>query len=285
MTNSFNRYSYVMNNPLKYTDPTGFYTHENAGKSYNERVNDANKTKPQHSGSDSSQNSTKNLERNYTFELSYVGRYISGIFGGVGNTPEDQIAMKTRTIKSLARAGAKIHQLKQLMSDLSETLSNNFNRYSPHFVKTMKSTYVRPGELSAFGFGVDINFHTYININREFGYYKSLVVNADGSLSYEKGFYTSKAVDTYGFDLGFHGAVYNSPNPKSFWDNGVEISGGNLFGVLSGSVVNPQLDNAFTSPADHVWGYEAGLGIPLGGHYGTTNTRKLFSWKPDNIWD
>ena len=52
MTNSFNRYSYVWNNPLKYTDPTGFFTHENGGKSYNERVSDANKTKKQHSGSD-----------------------------------------------------------------------------------------------------------------------------------------------------------------------------------------------------------------------------------------
>jgi len=38
MTNSFNRYSYVMNNPLKYTDPTGFFYHENGGKNYNERV-------------------------------------------------------------------------------------------------------------------------------------------------------------------------------------------------------------------------------------------------------
>lgn len=31
LTNSFNRYAYAMNNPLKYTDPTGFIWGENAG--------------------------------------------------------------------------------------------------------------------------------------------------------------------------------------------------------------------------------------------------------------
>ncbi|NQZ52189.1 MAG: hypothetical protein HRT95_19060, partial [Moritella sp.] len=207
------------------------------------------------------------------------------IIGGVGNTPEDQVAMKSRTIRTLANAGAKVYQLKQLVSDLSETLSNNFSRYSPHFIKTMKNTFVRPGELSAFGFGFDGDFFGYFNHNYELGYYKSLVFNPDGSFIYEKGIYFSESIDTFGFDFGLHYAAYTSPNPASFWGYGYEISGGNLAGILSGSVTNSQLDNAFASPADHVYGYEAGFGMPHGGHFGTVRTQKIYSWQSKNILD
>jgi len=57
-----------MNNPLKYTDPTGFFTHENGGKNYNERMADIKNNKPNNGkaaskgGSDSKKNKDKTTE-------------------------------------------------------------------------------------------------------------------------------------------------------------------------------------------------------------------------------
>jgi len=90
VTNSFNRYSYVMNNPLKYTDPTGFFTHENGGKNYNDRVKEANEKKDKHRNSDSGKQDSadgKGKKKDVSVETS---QNISGHSVAKVPTPEER---------------------------------------------------------------------------------------------------------------------------------------------------------------------------------------------------
>ncbi|KUJ00756.1 hypothetical protein VRK_02580 [Vibrio sp. MEBiC08052] len=112
VTNSFNRYSYVWDNPLKYIDNTGFYTFENSPSdppaSHNavstphssSNTNDDNG----HTNDNHGKTEQKNIEnRGFGFGFSYMTRAIGELFGGLGNTPEDKAEMAARNAAQIAR--------------------------------------------------------------------------------------------------------------------------------------------------------------------------------------
>ena len=115
VTNSFNRYSYVMNNPLKYTDPSGFRLVEDdpngryqdpSGGLHDPKGEGGNGNHNPPGSRKSNESSRSNLEgEGIGFHLGYLGRTISGWLGGSGNTLTDQKKMGAITARAQCRRG------------------------------------------------------------------------------------------------------------------------------------------------------------------------------------
>lgn len=97
-TNSYNRYTYVMNNPLKYVDPTGFFFEEMKGAVSRgwENLKDFLGFGGNYNGS----NGHTDLEGDgLEFTAGYMLRGLFGLVGGKGNTEYDQLKMGALTAK------------------------------------------------------------------------------------------------------------------------------------------------------------------------------------------
>ncbi|KAB0285345.1 type IV secretion protein Rhs [Vibrio fortis] len=98
ITNSYNRYTYVMNNPLKYVDPTGFFFEEMKGAVSRgwENLKDFLGFGGNYNGS----NGHTDLEGDgLEFTAGYMLRGLFGLVGGKGNTEYDQLKMGALTAK------------------------------------------------------------------------------------------------------------------------------------------------------------------------------------------
>jgi len=93
MTNSFNRYSYVMNNPLKYTDPTGFFVHENGGKNYNERMADIKDNKSNNGKSDS-----KSKKSKFSQFLDKIAEFSNKVADALKDYSEENLERNTASL-------------------------------------------------------------------------------------------------------------------------------------------------------------------------------------------
>ncbi|MEI8611070.1 RHS repeat-associated core domain-containing protein [Enterovibrio sp. Hal110] len=122
VTNSFNRYAYVWNNPLKYNDPTGYESGEpgqpdhdegnwesqndswgSGGGSWGKNNDNGWGGEEDHLSTDGTEN--LDLGRGFGFEFGYAWRAIQEFFGvGPGNTAADEIEFRNRTAKTIARS-------------------------------------------------------------------------------------------------------------------------------------------------------------------------------------
>lgn len=148
VTNSFNRYAYVMNNPLKYTDPTGYLwdSVKSAARSVGRAISRAaravrdffrggdSKDSSGRGGSEST-NTQQNIKKDgIGFTVEYIWRGVKSIFGGAGNTPEDRMRMGAKTARAMCQRG-----------QCGDREINRINRWNNHvaskFLSTWSSTY------------------------------------------------------------------------------------------------------------------------------------------------
>ncbi|MFL7011283.1 RHS repeat-associated core domain-containing protein [Enterovibrio norvegicus] len=114
ISNSFNRYAYVWNNPLKFIDPSGYEPGPEDGDHYRDHEDAESGNNARHEGTGNGRdenrwgkeedhlspnkdlNPDNNPNRNikttnsFFFALEYFGRWIGSFFGGPGNTKHDE---------------------------------------------------------------------------------------------------------------------------------------------------------------------------------------------------
>ncbi|MFS1525698.1 RHS repeat-associated core domain-containing protein [Microbulbifer sp. 2304DJ12-6] len=261
LSQSWNRYSYVMNNPLSANDPTGFIMDEVS-------------------------------VTGYYIEPDFSWLWTNSIFGGNGgdynwggigweglsisNPLSAQKHKDTEEAKDkLNDQGQELEEVVvtancQQIQAAGGTCGGNSKRkwWQPWGTPGARNPWARPGHGIAIGIGFDAIFGIWGKAGG-IGYYK---IDYDGDgITDESGFYSYGSESVAGLDFGIQIEGANFFNPESFFGNSQEI-GGN-YKVFDVTISNTQ-PGFLVAPTDHIVTTGLGGGLPIGLHYADITTTK-----------
>lgn len=283
---NLNRYSYVLNNPLNATDPTGYFWNsvlqgvlaylsgasveqslEIAAASY--VTGDVQFTYSSAGGFSAGEGQMRSIE----------SQMFDGFeFGKQGSSGVEQAKAEARVDGGSVTSGVSgtnsISSNEQY-SEFEELTDTPSWENVMKSVRNYKRKSARLGEAIAVGVGFDFIAGDY---GFSFGAGYAEFDLDDNPLTIDKkAIYYYFSEDVHGADIGAQIEYIVAPNPNSFYGTSTEV-GGSMYGV-DVSIANTTPNDPFTSPSDHTYAIGAGPGI--GAHTATITTRPFFEWNPN----